>query len=323
MEYTLRRYEAIQRLVWFVFFLACLLFAYPLTSLYQVNYQGAPVLASINPDILKTPEFWAQRFWLGLDPLGKIILYLFWVAALFLLGKIIWLLAQYFGKYLVKSILSETIKNVPGRSKASLEDISNQSRKLFSSEMLTKRMKSVPFRFLFHPFQRLRLMLAHSHRILSSEDLTEKERRVVETDWQVLWSSWAPFRWLLWLLPLLAFIQTCFLFYLQLMPLLTEQKEINDLLGPLTASLLPLVQVIAVIIILNLVSGLLKRIENLYLSNVDALFYDHLVSRVPFQSSDTIVILEALQRHFKELQALLRRSEADSLNEADRGGEQK
>jgi len=320
MEYTLRRYEAIQRLVWFVFFLVCLGVAYPLSNFYQVNYQGTAVVASVNPEILKTPQFWAQRYWLGLDPLGKIILYLFWVACLFLIGKIVWLFVQYLGKYLVKLVLSETIINVPGRSKPNIDDISNQSRKLFSAETLTKKMKSIPLRFLFHPFQRLRLMLAHSHRILSSEDLIEKERRVVETDWQVLWSSWAPFRWLLWLLPLLAFIQTCWLFYLQLLPALTAQKEINDLFGALMASLLPVAQVIVVVIMLNLVSGLLKRIENLYLSNVDALFYDQLLSRVPFQSSDTVVILEALQRHFKELQTMLRRVEVGSLNEADMRG---
>lgn len=314
MHYTLRRYEAIQRLFWFIFFLVCLGLAYPLCNLYQVKYQGAAVLASVNPEVLKTRQFWTQSYWLGLDPVGGIVLYLLWVVALFLFGKTAWLLVQYLGKYLVKVLLKQTVKNVPGKPKVNFSDFSGQSHPAFPTDMLMKKLQGVRLRFLFHAFQRLPLILTHSHRILSSEDMTEKERRVVETDWQILWASWTPFRWLLWFLPLLAFVQTCWLFYLELLPALTAQKEINDSLGPLAASLLPIAQVIVVVIALNLVSGLLQRMENLYLSNVDALFYDHLLSRVPFQSSDTVVILKAMQKHFKQLQTMLEQLQAASTN---------
>ncbi|MCK8603996.1 hypothetical protein [Desulfoferrobacter suflitae] len=314
MHYTLRRYEAIQRLFWFILFLVCLGFAYPLCNLYQVKYQGAAVLASVHPEVLKTRQFWTQSYWLGLDPVGGIVLYLLWVVALFLFGKTAWLLVQYLGKYLVKVLLKQTVKNVPGKPKVNFADFSGQSHSAFPTDMLMEKLQSVRLRFLFHAFQRLRLILTHSHRTLSSEDMTEKERRVVETDWQILWASWTPFRWLLWSLPLLAFVQTCWLFYLELLPALTAQKEINDSLGPLTASLLPIAQVIVVVIALSLVSGLLQRMENLYLSNVDALFYDHLLSRVPFQSSDTVVILEAMQKHFKQLHTMLEQLRAASNN---------
>lgn len=323
MEYSIRRYEAVQRLVWFVFFLVCLGVAYPVAGMYQSSCSGAAVLASIQPEVIKKPEFWAQRYWLCVEPLGSVILYLFWVAVLFLAGKFVWLLLQYVGRHLVKTMLGQTIQNSSARPKPDLENLSANRQKLFPVELLLNKVRGFPLGFLFHPFQRLRLMLTNPHDVLSSEDLTEKERRVVEIDAQVYWSSWVPFRWLLWFLPLLALAQTCWLFYLQLAPALSIQIEIEDLLGPLLASLLPVAQIIVVVIIFNLVSALVRRLEDLYLSNVDALFYDQFVSRVPFQSSDTPVILEALQKHFKELHAILRRLELTAKNETDPSGANK
>jgi len=46
--------------------------------------------------------------------------------------------------------------------------------------------------------------------------------------------------------------------------------------------------------------------EELYLSNLDSLLFDRLLSRLPFQSNDTLIILETLQRQFKELHAALK-----------------
>jgi hypothetical protein len=162
-------------------------------------------------------------------------------------------------------------------------------------------------------------MLSNHQHVLSADELTEKERRIVDIDWQVFTSSWTPFRWLLWLLPALALIQTGSIFYQHLAPALTGQKEMEEAAGPLLASLLPMGQSIALVIVFNLVSGLLKRLENLYLSDVDALFYDQFVSRVPFQSGDTVLILEALQKQFRELQTILRRIETTSSGEANPG----
>lgn len=320
MEYSLRRYVAIQRLIWFVFFLACLAIAYPLTSLYRGDYENTVAVASIQPDVLKSAGFWMQSYWLAVDPLGKVILYVFWVALVFLIGKFAWLLLQYVGRGIVKGILKQTVKNPPGRPKPVVESVSASRQKLFPAEPILRKVDAVPLRFLLHPFQRLRLMLVNPQEVLSSEELTEKERRVVEMDSHIFWTSWGPFRWLLWVLPLLALMQTCWLLYLQLAPAVTAQKSFEDLLGPFVVSLLPLVQIVVVAIVFNLASGLLKRLEDLYLSNVDALLYDQLVSRVPFQSSDTPVILEALQKHFKELHAVLRRLESTANHETDKNG---
>ena len=137
----------------------------------------------------------------------------------------------------------------------------------------------------------------------------EKERRIVETDWQILWNTWTPFRWILWVLPLLAMVQTSLLLYLQVEPILTGKKELQDILAPMFGSLVPLVQIITLALVLNLASGLTKRLESLYLSNLDPLFYDRFLSRLPFQSSDTVILLDAMQKHFQELHNILRRLE--------------
>jgi len=323
MKYSIRSYEAVQRLFWFVFFLACLAVAYPLAGLYGKSYDGAAVSASIRPEVLKTANFWTQRYWLGVDPLGNIILYLLLVVVLFLAGKLAWLLLQYVGKHVVKNMLAQPVKNSPNRSESSLEGPSANRQRSFSVEPVLNRVRRFPLGFFFHSFQRLRLMLANHQEVLSSEELVEKERRVQEIDWQVYWSSWAPFRWLLWILLLLALVQTCWLFYLQVVPALGSQTEIEGLLGPVLASLLPIVQIIFLIIFFNLVSGLLRRLENLHLSNVDALFYDQLVSRVPFQSSDTPIILEALQKQFNQLHAILQRMEQTAQGRAETDGPEK
>lgn len=320
MEFNLRRYEALQRLLWFVFFLLCLGLAHPVAKSHQADFKGVAMVASIKPEVLKSSAFLTQTYWLALDPLGGVILFILWAAVLFLAGKFLWLLLQYIGRLLVKRTLAQVVRSPLGRPKPVLETASRGAAKLFPAEPLSRRANSMPLRILFHPFQRLQLMLSNHQHVLSADELTEKERRIVDIDWQVFASSWTPFRWLLWLLPALALVQTGSIFYQQLAPALTGQLEIEEAVGPLLASLLPIGQSIAAVIAFNLLSGLLKRLEDLYLSDVDALFYDQFVSRVPFQSSDTVVILEALQKQFKELQTILRRIEANAGGEANPGG---
>ncbi len=53
----------------------------------------------------------------------------------------------------------------------------------------------------------------------------------------------------------------------------------------------------------SVAAGLLRRLESFYLSGVDALFYDRFLTRLPFQSSDTPIVLEMLQKNFQELHA--------------------
>jgi hypothetical protein len=100
-----------------------------------------------------------------------------------------------------------------------------------------------------------------------------------------------------------------------LQPALSGQKDLQDLLGPILTSLLPLVQLVIATVVLSLASGLLKRFENLYLSSVDGMLYDQFLSRLPFQSSDTLIILEAMERQFRELRALLKRLEQSRSTE--------
>src|SRR5208283_1410544 len=114
-----------------------------------------------------------------------------------------------------------------------------------------------------HPFIRLRLILSSFQRYVSSEDLFEKERRIVEADWQILNGSWGPFRCLLWIVPILGLAQTALLLVAQFnaaspvlalipqketieaaKPLLglSPQKEILDSVKPTMNLLLPLIQ---------------------------------------------------------------------------------
>ncbi len=162
---------------------------------------------------------------------------------------------------------------------------------------------------MFHPLRRLRVLLTNPQRSLSSETLGEKERRLAEMDWEIIWSSWTPFRWLLRLLLLAGVVQTIWLLHLYLQPALSGQKDLQELFGMVFKALLPLIQVISLVIVFSIASGLLKRLDTFYLSGVDALFYDRFLTKLPFQSSDTPILLELLQKNFQELHATLQRLE--------------
>jgi hypothetical protein len=311
MEHGLRRYEAAQRLMWFVFFIVCLVIAYPVSKLLKGGHpKPASSLLSFPPDALKSASFWTQLQWMQLEPFGSVAAYLVCVAILFLAGRFAWLIVQFVGKHLVMGLLTESIGQVSGRPAAHLDGSKVNLERLFPSQLLLVRMDRIPLQRVFHACQRLRLMLSNPDRPLSSEGLIEKERRIVETDWQILWSSWTPFRWLVWSLPVVALVQSGWLLFQRLQPALSGQRELLDVLGPMVGSLLPLVQTVVISVFLGLISGLVRRIENFYLSNIDSLFYDKLLSRLPFQSSDTLILLEVMQRQFQELHAALKRVEA-------------
>ncbi len=310
MEYGLRRYEAAQRLFWILFFVLCLGVAYLFAEAAANSPNGsAAALPTFQPDSLKSLSFWLQLRWIRGEPFGKILVYLLYVALIFVGARFCWLLVQYAGKFYVKGLLASHVRKPAASPKPSLEQLSAKPEKLFPVDILLKKSNPLFLRLLFHPMTRLRLLLAKNQGTLSSEDLMERERRMVETDWQVLYGSWSPFRWLLWLLPLFALLQSSWLLYHQVQPAVTGQKEIHDVLGPVFASFIPLVQIILINVLLSLGSGLLKRMEGFYLSGVDTLFYDRFLSRLPFQSSDTLILLEALNRHFQELHFVLRRLE--------------
>ena len=67
-------------------------------------------------------------------------------------------------------------------------------------------------------------------------------------------------------------------------------------------------------VILGLACAFLTRVENLYLANLDASLYDQMLSELPIRSSDTLLILQSLQRHFRELQVALKRLELELQN---------
>lgn len=307
MEYGLRRYEASQRLLSFLFFIFCLVFAYSLAGDSVVSRPLSAQAPVFQPEGLKSFAFWTHMQWIRVEPFGKYMIYVVWVLVLFLAGRTCWLLIQHIGMFLVKRLLSVHVKKPVGRPKPGL--MAPSPERLFPAELLMRKVSPLPLQLIFHPYQRLGMMLNHPQGSYSSEELSEKERRIVETDWQILWGSWTPFRWLVWCLPLLGLLEAAWLFYQQLQPAFQGLKELHDVLSRVLNGLLPLAQSIVIALAFGMVSGLLKRVENLYLSSVDALIYDQFLSCLPFQSSDTLILLETMQRHFQELQRMMRRLE--------------
>ncbi len=120
MEYGLRRYEATQRLLWFLFFLGCLGLAYvaaPIAS--QAPPEASTAFRSFQPDMLKSLDFWFDLRWLRVEPLGRMMVYLVWVAFIFLGGRLLGLIVQYGGKYYVRSLLAAGIGSSEEKPKPS------------------------------------------------------------------------------------------------------------------------------------------------------------------------------------------------------------
>ena len=377
----MRRFEAIQRLQWFVLFFICLALACTMSTgqdslsftdpaNVSVSREGTNAAGSTSApqsalvEALKSFSFWFHLRGVYVEPLPvqpsrkdqklespqsiqprggqgmktgspakpsfivRLIMYFIRVAILFLVLRVIWLVTQFAGKFLLKSVLSSCVSQPAVPVESTSETSAPGLRRSFPTRELTVKLEKIPCKFLFHPFQRLRLILADPRGILSSEGLLEKERRIVDSDWQILWNSWTPFRWILWILPFLALAQTAWLGYQHLMPLITsvkdlqngtmpDSRDIQNVLNSFIFVLIPLAQVVAASIFFSLASGLLRRIEDLYLSNLDALLYDCFLSRLPFQSGDTVVLLQALQHYFQEMHASLKRIEKALGNDGD------
>jgi hypothetical protein len=311
MEYGLRRYEATQRLLWFLFFFICLGVAYlaiPSPPLAPSKALSMP--HSIQPEVLKSFDFWFNLRWIRVEPLGKLMIYLVWVAFLFLGGRLLGLIIQYVGKYYISSLLAASVgrpEQAPKRS--GLTALPPNSEVALPLLILSKKTDNILLQILFHPLRRLRVLLNDPQKTCSGEGLAEKERRLSETDWEILWSSWTPFRWLVRLLPVVGVVQTVWLLHLHLQPAIFGQKDIQEIFGLAFNASLPLIQVIFLTVVFSLSSALLKRFDSLYLSGVDALFYDRFLTKLPFQSSDTPILIEMLQSNFQELNARLSRLE--------------
>ncbi len=371
MEYGLRRYEAVQRLLWLTLFILCLGASYFMwgdstpaspqlkdvkTLRFWTGLQGI-LMAPPAPDLSKgrlaggepsldaglkkettpgakkqgytereipapyTPPPQSQS-----DPraLGKVMQFLLRAASYFLVSRLLWLIFQYIGKFLLQDLVEKRIK-APGQVKAEYST-STTPVAFFPRQVLLDEIRHFRFSFLFHPFWRLRMMLSGFQKSISSEELLEKERRIVDADWQILNSSWSPYGWIFWIVPVLALAQTAWFLVLQ-MPLVqmqsasTGQKELLDSFQTIPNALLPLVQAAGLVIFFKLAAGFLRRFEELYLSNLDALIFDRLLSKLPFQSNDTLIILESLQRQFSDLQTVLKRIERTIHLEKKPGGQ--
>jgi hypothetical protein len=67
-------------------------------------------------------------------------------------------------------------------------------------------------------------------------------------------------------------------------------------------------------VVLGLVYAFLNRMEGLYLANLDASLYDQMLTELPIRSSDTLLLLESMQKHFRDLQVALKRLELELKN---------
>jgi hypothetical protein len=379
MSYGLRRYETIHRLWWFVFFILCLLvarysqsFTYPsqhgpeLKDLRKIDFwTGLQGIGMTSPGFEDSRAKQGRQNPAAMPQPGKpdapgmkkkpaepstgqddlrdnielvsgMLLFLIQAGIIFLELRLLWLAIQYAARYLLQLIMSDS--DDPGP--LSLEAARTRPGSLFPGQVLFDKIRRSPMSVVLHPFIRLRLILSGIQRNVSSEDLFEKERRIVEADWQILNGSWGPFSCLLWILPILGLAQTALLLVAQFnaaspalaiispketieaaKPLLgiSPQKEILDSIKPTMNLLLPLIQATGLAIFFQWASTLLKYFEELYLSNLDTFIYDRLLSRLPLRSNDTVLILETLQRQFRDLQTAVKKLEEKIFSKSEVG----
>ncbi|MGC9194268.1 MAG: hypothetical protein ACP5IL_02300 [Syntrophobacteraceae bacterium] len=352
MSYGLRRYETLHRLWWLVFFLLCLCVASFLPSLGSASRRG-PSLADLGK-----LSFWTGLEGVGItspgpvlagagqvgaddparsdqDPSGKTglsddismvggaLLFFIRVGVIFLLLRLVWLVVQFVGKYLLQLIMSE-IKGLEPSERGGAATGADFS--LLPMQVLDARIRRSVLSFFLHPFIRLQLTLSGVRPNASPENVLERARRAEEADWRILYGSWGPYRCLLWSLPILGLAQTVLLLIAQfhgmavlssgqaggsVKPLVNAdiQKQILEIVKPTLDLLLPLIQAVGVVFFLQLASIFVRSCEELYLSSLDAFLYDKILSRLSYGGNDSGLILETLQRHLRELSAAFVRLE--------------
>ncbi len=362
MSYGLRRYETFHRLWWFVFFFLCLFLAWSSGSFTPVRRQS-PVLKdlgkanfwtglqgigmtspspehssgkqdqpdrgarpqtgkSVSPDKSKqgSQPSAGQDYSRGnIELVSSTLLFIIRAGIIFLELRLLLLVVQYAGRYLLQLFM-------PG----------NDDHGRLDPELAGIRRN--PLSFALHPFIRLRLILSGFQKNGSSEELFEKERRVVEADRRILYGSWGPYRCLFWVLPILGLAQTALLLIAQFnaassgfaflpqeeileaakpMADFTAQKEILDVIKPALNLLLPLIQAAGMAVFFQLAATLLWYLEDFYLSNLDSFIYDRVLSRLPMRNKDTALILETLQQQFRDLNAAFKRLEDKVLSQSE------
>ncbi len=362
MSYGLRRYETLHRLWWLVFFLLCLFWAsllpgfssapsQPMATLsdlgkldFWTGLEGigitsaVSVLAGGKQDGVKEPARAGQDspapsgLAENIALVGGALLFFTRVGVLFLILRLVWLVVQWTGRYMLQLVMSE----IRGLEPSDRGGTGTGADSLLSVQALDARIRRSVFSFFLHPFIRLRLTLSGIHGHASPENVLEKERRAVEADWRILYGSWGPYRWMLWIIPILGLAQTVLLLVAQFNGLgLLSQKEalgavkplldpniqnhVMDTLRPVLSLLLPLLQAVGLVFFFQLAAAVLRNFEELYLSSLDAFIYDKLLSRLPLGGSDVGFVLETLQRQIRDLGAAVSRMEKKVL--APTGGD--
>lgn len=314
MDHGLTQYEARERLLWFLFLLVCLLVALPVVWIHLAGVPRTPAVAT-SLEALKSYSFWAQRHWVHMGPLGKVLAYLVWVAILFILLRFLWLVAQFVGKSSLLSTLAELMSNLKNRQAAKPWDSTTEvQKKPYAGYALMLSRLNHPLRFFLHPFRRAQYTLSSGPGMPFTDGLLERQQRLSDMDRQLFKSSWTAFRWILWLLPILAALQSFWLIYSETQLFLGRQSELEEFVNAFWPAMLPLVQLTVLAVFLGLASAFMNRVEGLYLANLDASLYDQMLSEVPIRSSDTLLILESLQKHFRDLQVALKRLELELKN---------
>jgi len=311
MDHGLTQYEARERFLWFLFLLVCLLMALPAVWLHLAGVPRTPVIATTS-EALKSYAYWSQRHWMHVGPLGKVLAYLAWVAILFILTRFFWLIAQFIGKSSLLRSLREMMSSLKSRQTAKPWDSTTDAQKKpYAGFALMVSRLNHPSRFLLHAFRRAQYTLSSTPGIPFTDGLLERQQRLSDMDRQIFKSSWTVFRWILRLLPILAALQSFWLIYSETQLFLGKESELEQFANAFWPAMLPLVQLTALAVFLGLAYAFLNRLEGLYLANLDASLYDQMLSELPIRSSDTLLILNSLQKHFRELQVTLKRLELE------------
>ncbi|MBP1738267.1 MAG: hypothetical protein H6Q48_560 [Deltaproteobacteria bacterium] len=314
MDHGLTQYEARERLLWFLFLLVCLLMAFPAMWIHLAGVPRTPVIATTS-EALKSYAYWSQRHWMHVGPLGKVLAYLAWVAILFIVARFLWLIAQFIGKSSLIRTLDEVVSSLKSRQAAKPWDSSTDvQKKPFAGFTQLIANLNHPLRFVLHAYRRAQYTLAAAPGMPFTDRLLERQQRLSDMDRQIFKSSWTAFRWILRLLPILAALQSFWLIYAETQLFLGKQSELEQFANAFWPAMLPLVQLTLLAVLLGLACAFLNRVEGLYLANLDASLYDQMLSELPIRSSDTLLILESLQKHFRELQGALKRLELELKN---------
>ena len=314
MDHGLAQYEARERLLWFLFLLGCLLMAVPAVWIHLAGVSHTPVMAT-SPETLRSYGFWSQKHWMHVGPLGKVLAYLAWVAILFIVARFLWLMAQFKGKSSLLNSLREVMSGMKTRQTAKLSDsATNVQNKPYAGFALVVSRLNHPSRFLFHAFRRAQNTLSTTAGMPFTDGLLERQQRLSDMDRYLFKSSWTGFRWILRLLPALAVLQSFWLIYSETQLFLGKETELEQFADAFWPAMLPVLQLTLLAVLLGLVRAFLVRLEGLYLANLDASLYDQMLSELPIRSSDTLLILQSLQKHFRELQVALKRLELELKN---------